>query len=86
MNYKKKYNENYGDRLYDTDYDFSKEDFKIYVGANFNLSPSSEFVTNQTFRIVIIPSVLASTVNKTNYLEVMKAAKLSESQIKNIKL
>ncbi|MCR4030389.1 MULTISPECIES: hypothetical protein [Flavobacterium] len=68
------------------DYDFSKEDFKIYVGANFNLSASSTFATNQTFRIVIIPSVLASSVNKANYLEVMKAAKLSESQIKNIKL
>lgn len=68
------------------DYDFSKEDFKIYVGANFNLSASSQFVTNQTFRIVIIPSVLASTVNKNNFLEVMDAAKLNESQIKTIKL
>lgn len=68
------------------DYDFSKEDFKIYVGANFNLSASSQFVTNQTFRIVIIPSYLASTVNKSNYLDVMKAAKLTESQVKNIKL
>lgn len=66
------------------DYDFSKEDFKIYVGANYNIASTPEFINNQSFRIVIIPSILASTVNKNNYLEVMKAAKLNESQVQKI--
>lgn len=66
------------------DYDFSKEDFKIYVGANYNMASTSEFVNNQTFRIVIVPSVLASTLNKNNYLDVMKTLKLNESEIKKV--
>ncbi|WP_347053123.1 hypothetical protein [Flavobacterium olei] len=67
------------------DYDFSKEDFKIYVGGNYNLAETPAYLNNQSFRVVIIPSILASTVNKNNYLEVMKAAKLDESKVQKIK-
>jgi len=69
----------------DYDFDFSKVDFVISARGTYNLLNTPNYINNQTFRIVIIPSYLASTVNKNNYLEVMKAAKLNESQIKNIK-
>ncbi|QSW89908.1 MULTISPECIES: hypothetical protein [Flavobacterium] len=68
------------------DYDFSKKDFQIYVGANYNLAETPSYINSQSFRIVIIPSALASTINKNSLTDVMKAAKLSESQVQKIKL
>jgi hypothetical protein len=65
-------------------FDFSKEDFVITVIASFNLATQTDLINNQTFRVVIVPSVLASTLNKNNYLDVMKTLKLKESEIKNI--
>ena len=65
-------------------FDFSKEDFIITVIGSFNLAEEPSLINNQTFRVVIIPSSLAKTVNKNNYLEVMKAAKLSESEIDKV--
>lgn len=49
------------------DYDFSKEDFKIYVQGNYDLeTTANDFLDNQTFRIVIVPgSFTAKSVNKT---------------------
>jgi len=67
------------------DYNFSIQSFTIFVGGD-NIANRPAYLNNQVFRFVIIPSVLASTVNKSNYLDVMKAAKLNESQVKNIKL
>lgn len=66
------------------DYNFSRQSFTIFVGGD-NIANRPAYLNNQVFRFVIIPSVLASTVNKSNYLDVMKAAKLNESQVKNIK-
>ncbi|MEL1253714.1 hypothetical protein AAEO57_08005 [Flavobacterium sp. DGU38] len=66
-------------------YDFSKVDFVITARASFNLINASDFINDQTFRVVLIPSDLAASVNKNNYLEVMKAAKLDESQVQNVK-
>ncbi|KLT70254.1 MULTISPECIES: hypothetical protein [unclassified Flavobacterium] len=65
-------------------FDFSKEDFNIIVIASFNLAEEPSLINSQTFRVVVIPSTLAKTVNKNSYLEVMKAAKLNESEIQKI--
>lgn len=65
-------------------FDFSKVDFVITARASFNLAEEPDFINNQTFRVVIIPSDLAASVNKNNYLDVMKAAKLSESEISKV--
>jgi hypothetical protein len=70
----------------DYDYDFSKVDFIITARGTYNLLNRPNYIYNQTFRIVIIPSYLSSAVNKNNYLEVMKVLKLDESQIQQIKL
>jgi hypothetical protein len=65
-------------------FDFSKEDFVITVIASFDLATEPSLINNQTFRVVIIPSDFATSVNKNNYLDVMKTLKLNESEIKKI--
>ena len=74
------------DEELDYDYDFSKLDFIITARGTYNLLDTPEYINNQTFRVVIIPSYLAVSVNKNNYLEVMKALNLNESQIQQIEL
>ncbi|WDF61071.1 hypothetical protein PQ462_06805 [Flavobacterium sp. KACC 22758] len=70
----------------DYDYDFSKIDFIITARGTYNLLSKPEYIQNQTFRVVIIPSNLAKTINTNNFSEVMSAANLKESQIQDIKL
>ena len=65
-------------------FNFSKEDFVITVMDAFDLATEPSLINNQTFRIVIIPSDFATSVNKNNYLDVMKTLKLNESEIKKI--
>ena len=62
------------------DYNFSKQAFTIFVGGD-NVAGRPAYINNQVFRFVIIPADFNLSVNKSNYLEVMKAVKLSESQI-----
>jgi hypothetical protein len=70
----------------DYDYDFSKVDFTIYASGNYDLELTPEFLDNQTFRIVILPSNLLNSINKNNYVEVMSALKINESQIQKVDL
>ena len=68
----------------DYDFDFSKEDFTIYAGGNYNLALTPQYLNNQTFRIVIVPASFATSVNTSNYGAVMAALKVNESQIQKI--
>jgi hypothetical protein len=68
----------------DYDFDFSKEDFTIYAGGNYNLALTPQYLNNQTFRIVIVPGSFSVSLNKYNYIEVMSALKMDESQVKKI--
>lgn len=65
-------------------FDFSKEDFIIKVIASFDLATEPSLINNQTFRVVIVPSVLATSLNKNNYSDVMSTLKLNESQVKKV--
>ncbi len=65
------------------DYNFSKQAFTIFVGGD-NVAGKPAYINKQVFRFVIIPANFA--VNKSNYLEVMKAMKINESEIEKIKL
>jgi len=67
-------------RELDYDFDFSREDFKIYAGGNYDLSTTPEYIDNQTFRIVIVPGSFSKTLKSTEYDAVMK----DESQIQKI--
>ncbi len=71
-------------RELDYDFDFSREDFTIYAGGNYDLSTTPQYLNNQTFRIVIVPGSFSTSVNKNNFAEVMAALNLKESQIQNI--
>ncbi|REH02011.1 hypothetical protein [Flavobacterium aquicola] len=65
------------------DYNFSKEAFTIFVGGD-NVAGKPVYINNQVFRFVIIPADFGIAVNKSNYLEVMKALNLDESKIQQI--
>jgi len=69
----------------DYDYDFSREDFKIYAGGTYNLALSPAYITNQTFRIVIIPGYFSSkkqAVDLNDYNAVIKAYGLDDTHVK----
>lgn len=68
----------------DYDYDFSKVDFIITARGTYNLLNTPNYINNQTFRIVIIPSNLKLSVDKNNYFEVMNALNLKEGQVQKI--
>nr|WP_315175510.1 hypothetical protein [uncultured Flavobacterium sp.] len=70
----------------DYDFDFSKEDFTIYAGGNYNLALTPQFLNNQTFRIVIVPGSFSKTLDTNNYISVMKALNLKENQVQQIRL
>jgi hypothetical protein len=76
---------NNGDVL-DYYFDFSKVDFIITARGSFNLAEEPDYINGQTFRIVLLPSNLAASVDKNNYNAVMAALKISENQIKKIDL
>jgi hypothetical protein len=71
----------------DYDFDFSREDFTIYAGGTYDLSLTPNFITNQTFRIVIVPGFFGknSAVDVKNYNEVIKAFNIDETKIKVLK-
>ena len=73
----------------DYDYDFSRVDFTIYAGGNYNIATTPSFLFNQTFRIVIIPGYLSNkgsqnAINLDNYNAVIKAYHIDESKIKSL--
>ena len=68
----------------DYDFDFSQEDFTIYAGGTYNLATTPTYLNNQTFRIVIVPGDLVSSLNTNNYLDVINALNIKESQVQKI--
>ncbi len=65
-------------------FDFSKVDFVITVYGNYKLLNRLDYLNNQTFRVVILPSALATSLNTKDYVGVMAALKLNENQIQKI--
>lgn len=69
----------------DYDFDFSKEDFTIYAGGNYDLSLTPNYLFNQTFRIVIVPGLLSNKMNGVDYSDynaVIKTLKINDSKVK----
>ena len=68
----------------DYDFDFSKEDFTIYAGGTYDLSLTPNYITNQTFRLVIIPGyasnkAAAKNVDYSDYKAVIEAFHIDDS-------
>ncbi|MBU3682251.1 MAG: hypothetical protein FGM16_09970 [Flavobacterium sp.] len=71
----------------DYDFDFSKQDFTIYAGGNFNLATMPVYLTNQTFRIVIIPGYFSNKsaqkeIDFSDYQAVVRAYHIDKSDVK----
>jgi hypothetical protein len=73
----------------DYDFDFSKEDFTIYAGGDYNLTLTPGYIAGQTFRIVIVPGPANVTgkseskkVNLSDYNAVIKAYNIDDSNVK----
>ena len=70
----------------DYDFDFSKEDFTIYAGGTYDLTLTPSYITNQTFRIVIIPGYFSNkmkgAVDLSDYNSVVNAFQIDQSNIK----
>ena len=67
------------------DFDFSKEDFTIYAGGNYNISLTPMYLNNQTFRIVIIPGFFNNRLSKpedfSDYDAVLKRYNISDKKV-----
>lgn len=72
----------------DYDFDFSKSDFTIYAGGNYDLALTPEFLNSQTFRIVIVPGDFSNkSVNKPDYSDynaVIKKYNIDDSNVKKL--
>ena len=74
----------------DYDFDFSKQDFTIYAGGTYDLTLTPTYITNETFRIVVVPGYLSnkmasSKIDLSNYNAVIKAYNIDDSKIKVLK-
>lgn len=73
----------------DYDFDFSKQDFTIYAGGTYDLTLTPSYITNETFRIVIVPGYLSnknsSAVDFSDYNAVIKAFNIDDSKVKVLK-
>lgn len=72
----------------DYDYDFSKVDFTIYAGGNYDISTTPAYLTNQTFRIVILPGYFSNKkkqVDTSDYNAVIRAYNIDDSNVKILK-
>ncbi len=70
----------------DYDFDFSKQDFTIYAGGNYNLNLTPNYIQNQTFRIVIVPGTFSGKTTENlkdlSYDDVISKFHIDESQVK----
>ena len=74
----------------DYNFDFTRNDINIFLDSDFDLTTlGSAWTQSQVFRVVIIPGYFSnknsSSVDLSNYNEVVKRYNITESQIKTIK-
>jgi hypothetical protein len=75
-------------RELDYDFDFTRQDFKIYAGGNYDESTTPDLLNNQTFRIVIVPGSFSDkSANKPDYSDynaVIKKYNIDDSNVKRL--
>jgi hypothetical protein len=75
-----------GAREFSFKFVFTDDYVNIYLDGNNQANIPARYRLNQIFRIVIVPADFPSSVNTSNYNEVMSVLKLTESQVKKVKI
>ena len=70
-----------GDEL-DYDFDFSRIDFTITASGTYALNLRPEYITNQTFRIVIVPGYFSGRMDYSIIDNVMQMLGKTENDVK----
>ena len=66
----------------DYDYDFTRNDIKIYAGGTYDLATTPQFIKNQTFRVVLVPaSGKNANINYSDYSSVVKHFGIAEASV-----
>ncbi|PZU90742.1 MAG: hypothetical protein DI529_01975 [Chryseobacterium sp.] len=68
------------------DFDFSKNDFMIYAGGNYDITTTPQYMNNQTYRVVLVPAVFGKNANagdlsKMSYEEVIAKYNIDDSKV-----
>ncbi|WP_226063345.1 hypothetical protein [Kaistella polysaccharea] len=74
-------------RELDYDFDFTKNDIQIYADGNYDVSTTPEYLNNQTFRVVLVPTSQGSKnadVNYTDYNSVIKFFNIDDTKVENL--
>jgi hypothetical protein len=69
---------------FDYDFDFTRNDFKIYADGNYDISTETLYLNNQSFRVVIVPAEFGgknSNVDFSDYQSVIKHYKIDDSKV-----
>ena len=67
----------------DYDFDFSKQDFTIYARATYALSLTPQYITNQTFRIVLVPGAFSDRLRaNVSYNELIARYNINDSVVR----
>lgn len=75
-----------GTRDFSLKYVFTTSYVNIYLDGNNRATIPADYRLDQTFRIVVVPADFPQSVNKSNYLDVMKSLKLNETNVKKVSL
>lgn len=75
-----------GTREFSFKYIFTDDYVDIYLDGNNPSGIPADYRLNQFFRIVVVPADFAASMDTSNYNEVMNTLKISESQVKKVKL
>ncbi|SFI84816.1 hypothetical protein SAMN05421638_1168 [Kaistella treverensis] len=74
-------------RELDYDFDFTKNDIQIYADGNYDVSTTPEYLNNQTFRVVLVPTssgMKNASVNYNDYYSVIKFYNIDDSKVKTL--
>lgn len=71
------------------DFDYSVNDFTIYVESTYDIVTTPEYSQNQTFRVVLVPAEFGKGANtdlsKMSYDEVIQRYKIDDSKVVGLK-
>ncbi len=75
-----------GGNEFDYDFDFSRHDIWIYANGNYDITTTPELLTNQTFRVVLVPASQGgkSAVDTSDYNSVIRHYNIDDSKVVNL--